>query len=111
MHEPFFTIKDTKLFVPVITLSAKVNQELSRLLTKGFEKSVYWNEHKTKVENKNATNECKYSIESNFVRVSRLFLLVYLNQINHAKKYNTTKYYLPKSVTKNYDVIINGKNF
>ena len=38
-----FTMKDTKLYVPVVTLTAKAN------LSKRFEKSVYWNKHKTKV--------------------------------------------------------------
>ena len=33
-----FTIKDTKLYVPVVSLSAKDNQKLSKLLSKGFEK-------------------------------------------------------------------------
>ena len=32
-----FTIKDTKLFVLVVTLAAESNQKLSKLLTKGFE--------------------------------------------------------------------------
>ena len=36
-----FTIKDTKLYVPVIILSTKGNQNLSKLLRKGFEVSVY----------------------------------------------------------------------
>ena len=45
-----FTIKDTKLYVPVVTLSARDNQKLSKLLTKGFERSVYWNNIKQKVE-------------------------------------------------------------
>ena len=48
-----FTIKDTKLYVPVATLSAKDNQKLLQFLSKGFESSVYWNEYKTKSENKN----------------------------------------------------------
>ena len=39
-----FTIKDTKLYVPVVSLSAIDNQKLSKLLSKGFERSVYWNE-------------------------------------------------------------------
>ena len=39
-----FTIKDTKLYVPVVTLSARDNQKLTKLLSKGFERSVYWNE-------------------------------------------------------------------
>ena len=51
-----FTIKDRKLYVPVVTLSAKDNNKLSKLLSKGFERSVYWNEYKTKSENKNTTD-------------------------------------------------------
>ena len=43
-----FTIKDTKLYVPVVTLSARDNRKLSKILSKGFERSVYWNECKTK---------------------------------------------------------------
>ena len=45
-----FAIKDTKLYVPVITLSVRDNQNLSRLLSKEYESSVYWNEYKTKSE-------------------------------------------------------------
>ena len=44
-----FTIKDTKLYLPVVTLSARDNQKLSKLSSKGFEKSVYWNQYKKKV--------------------------------------------------------------
>ena len=62
-----FTIKDTKLYVPVATLSAKRNQKLSKLFSKGFERSVYWNEYQTKSENKNTKNEYRYFLESNFV--------------------------------------------
>ena len=40
-----FTIKDTKLYVPVIILSAKDNQKLSKLHSKEFERSVYWNKY------------------------------------------------------------------
>ena len=35
-----FTIKDTKLYVSVVTLSAWDNQKLLKLLSKGFERSV-----------------------------------------------------------------------
>ena len=72
-----FTIKDTKLYVFVVTLSPKSSQKLSKLLSKGFERSVYWNEYKTKSENKNTTNEYRYFLKSNFVGVNRLFVLVY----------------------------------
>ena len=44
-----FNIKDTQLNVPVVTLSARENQKLSKLFRKGFERAVYWNEYKQKV--------------------------------------------------------------
>ena len=46
-----FAIKDTKLYVPVLTFSARDNENLSKFLSKGFEKSVYWNEYRPKSEN------------------------------------------------------------
>ena len=55
-----FTIKDTKVYAPVVTLSARDNQKLLKCLSKGFKRPVYWNKSKTKRENKNTTNECKY---------------------------------------------------
>ena len=36
-----FTIKDSKLYVSTETLLAKDNWKLSKLLSKGFERSVY----------------------------------------------------------------------
>ena len=62
-----FNIKDTKLYSPVVTLSARDNQKLSKFLSKEFEQSVYWNEYKTKSENKIITN--RDFLESNFVGV------------------------------------------
>ena len=42
-NDIIFTIKDIKLYVPVVTASVKVNQKLSKRLSKGFQRSVYWN--------------------------------------------------------------------
>ena len=72
--------KTTKLYLPIVPLSARDNQKLSKLLSKGFEWSVYWNEYKTKSENKNTTNEFRYFLESNFITLNRLFVLVYTNE-------------------------------
>ena len=48
-----FTIKGTNLYVLVVTLLARDIQRI----WKGFERSVYWNEYKTKSVKKNTTNE------------------------------------------------------
>ena len=41
-----FTITDAKLYVPIITLSAEDSAKLSKLLTAGFKRPVYWNKYK-----------------------------------------------------------------
>ena len=81
-----FTRKDTTLYVLVVTLSAKDNQKLSKLLGKESERSVYWNEYNTKSENRNP------------------------NQDDNAKSYKVKRYYFSKGVIKNYNVIINRAN-
>lgn len=41
-----FTIKDTRLYTPVVTLTEKDNQKLLKCRSKGFERSVFCNEYK-----------------------------------------------------------------
>ena len=38
-----FGITDTKLYVPMVTLSVEDNVKLSKLLGEGFKKPIYWN--------------------------------------------------------------------
>ena len=38
-----FTITDTKLYVPVVTLKTEDNVKLSKLFGEGFKRSIYWN--------------------------------------------------------------------
>ena len=45
--ETTFKITNTKLYIPIATLSTKDNVNLTKQLNKGFERPVYWNEHKT----------------------------------------------------------------
>ena len=41
-----FTITDAKLYVPIITLKTEDNTKLSKLLSQGFKRSIYWNKYK-----------------------------------------------------------------
>ena len=72
-----FTIKDTKSYVPVVMLSAKDNQILSKVLSKRFERSVYWNEYARKNENKNKTKEHIYFLRSMQVLIDCFFWLIF----------------------------------
>ena len=91
-------------------LSVKDNQKSSKSLSERFETSVYWNEYKTKNENKNMKNEYRYFLESNFVGINRFFVLVYSDQDENSKSYKAKMYYLWKVFIKNYNTI-NVKNF
>ena len=54
-------INDTKMYVPVVTLSKEVNKDFIEQQNKGFQRSIYWNEYKTKEINENAdANVFKY---------------------------------------------------
>ena len=44
-NKAIFKIADTKLYVPIVTLSAEDNAKLSERLSEGFKRTVYWNEY------------------------------------------------------------------
>ena len=107
----FLLLKAKKM--SVVTLSARDNQKLSNILNKRLERLGYWNEYKTKSKNKNTTIRYRYFLERYryfLVGVNRLSVLVYSNQDVDCKRFKTWRYYLPKSIIKNYNVIVNGKN-
>ena len=89
-----FIIKDTRWYVPVVTLLVGDNQSLTKRLSRGFKRSVYWNEYKTKSENQNSTNEYKYFLESNFAGVCKLLVLGYSNQDDISERYKAKIYCL-----------------
>ena len=43
-------ITNTKLYVPIATLSTKDNVNLTKQLNEGFKRPVYWNQYKAKLE-------------------------------------------------------------
>ena len=48
-QEPTFTITETKLYVPVVTLSIQDNAKLLEKLKSCFKTAVIWNKHEPKV--------------------------------------------------------------
>ena len=52
--EAVFIINDTKLYIPVVTLSKEDNKDFIEQQNKGFQRSIYWNKYKTKEINENA---------------------------------------------------------
>ena len=111
-----FEITNTKLHVPIVTLSSKDNVKLVKLLEEGFKRPVYWNEYQTKIETRDLDNNnlTRFPLDASFQGVRRLFVLVFDNTKNCAKKVernNHTKYFLPRVNITNCNVLIDGRNF
>ena len=51
-NDSTFAITDVKFYVPVVTLKTEDNTKLSKLLSEGFKRPIYWNEYKV-TPNKN----------------------------------------------------------
>ena len=98
-----FFINDTKLYVPVVTLSKEDNKDFIEQQNKGFQRSIYWNEYKTKAQNENANNNVfKYiNLDSSFEGVNRLFVMAYNRVAGEPIRDERKKYYLPRIDLKN----------
>ena len=110
-----FKITSTKLYVPIVTLSAEDNVNLAKQLNKGFKRSVYWNEFKLKIETKNldANNVARFPLDASFQGVNRLIVLAFNNTNNGDNKVERDshrKYFLPRVDITNYNVLIDGRN-
>ena len=120
-----FKITNTKLYVPIVTLSSKDNVKLVKLLEEGFKRPVYWNEYQTKIESKNLDNNnlTRFPLDASFQGVRRLFVLAFNNTTvtvpnnpinntnNRVLRNSHTKYFLPRVNITNYNVLIDGRNF
>ena len=65
-----FQIKDTKLYVPVVTLS---KENLLEKLKSGFKKTIKWNKYRSQMTIQNNNNNLNYLIDPTFT--NRLFIL------------------------------------
>ena len=108
-----FIINDTKLYVPVVTLSKEDNKDFIEQQNKGFRRSIYWNEYKTKEINEDAdANVFKYiNLDPSFQGVNRLFVMAYNRANGQPTRNGQRKYYLPRIDLEKYNVIIDGRNF
>ena len=103
-----FQITETKLYVPVVTLSTQDNAKLLQQLKSVFKRTIEWNEYESNVKTFAKNRYLNYLIKPNFQGVNRLFALSSENE-NDRTSHST--YYLPKVEIKDYNVIIDGRNF
>ena len=103
-----FKITDTKLYVPVVTLSTKDDNNFLEQLKSGFKRTIKWNKYRSEMTNQTKTNHLNYLIDPTFTKVNRLFVLSFKNEEDRTSFW---KYYVPKVEMKDFNVLIDGKRF
>ena len=110
-----FQIKDTKLYVPVVTLSKENDTMLLENLKSGFKKTIKWNKYRSQMTIQNNNNNLNYLIDPTFTSVNTLFVLSFesIEENNVKKDYRDSfsHYYVPNIQIKDYNVLIDGKSF
>ena len=103
-----FAITETRLYVPVVTLSTEDNAKLLQQLKSNFKRKINWNKYESSVKTFAQNRYLNYLINPSFQGVNRLFVLSFENE-NDRTSHST--YYLPKVEIKDYNVMIDGRNF
>ena len=107
------TITDAKLYVPIVTLLKEDNAKLSKLLSEGFKRSVYWNKDKI-IPNKtyNENHYIRELLDASYQGVKRLFILAYRDSgdDNRVTADSHKKYFLLRVKIENYNIEIRRRN-
>ena len=99
--ETKFKITETKLYVPVVTLSTQDNTKLLQQLKSGFKRTINWNKYQSNP--KHAQNRyLNHLFDTSFQGVNRLFVLSFENEDDRRSNSN---YYLPKVEIKDYMMV------
>ena len=80
-----FAITETKLYVPVITLSAQGNAKLLQQLKSGFKGTINWNKYESSVKTFAQNRFLNYLINPSFHGVNKDFLyyILKMKMIEH----------------------------
>ena len=110
-----FQIADTKLYVPVVTLSKENVIKLLEKSKSGFKRIIKWNKYRSQMTIQNNNNNLNYIIDPTFANVNKLFVLSFERiEEDNIKKYyrdSFSHYYVPDVQIKDFNVLIDGKSF
>ena len=107
-QNPAFEITETNLYVPVVTLSTQDNAKLLPQLKSGFKRTISWNNYLPKPELLPQNPNLNHLVQPSFQGVNRLFVSAFEND---AQRTSNKRYYIPNVEIKDYNVMIDGKNF
>ena len=103
-----FTITETKLYVSVVTLSTEDNAKSLTQLKSGFKRTINCNKYLSKPELFVQNPNLNHLVEPRFQGINRLLVLVFEND---PQWISSKRYYLLTVKIKEYNVMIDGKNY
>ena len=103
-----FAKTNTKLYVPLVTLSTQENNKFLQQLKSGFKRVIDWNKYLSKSELLARNPNLNHLIEPSFQGVNRLFALAFENDDDRT---SDDEDYLPTVEIKDCNIMINGENF
>ena len=106
-----FKIKDTKLYVLVVTSSKENDTKLLEQLKSGFKRTIKWNKYRSKMTIQPQNNKLNYSIDPTFMNVNRFFVSPFTRTNAGDNRDSFSHYYVPNVEIKDYNVLVDGKRF
>ena len=76
-----FAITETKLYVPVVTLSTQDIAKLFQQLKSGFKRTINWNKHQSSIKTYAQNRYLNHLLHPSFQGVNRLFVLSFENKL------------------------------
>ena len=70
-----FQTTDTKLYVPVITLSTENDKKLLEQLKSGFKRTIKWNKYRSQMTIQINNKNLNYLTDPTLTKVNRFFVL------------------------------------
>ena len=106
-----FQITDTKLYVPVVSLSKENDIKLLEQLKSGFKRTIKWNKYRSQMTTQPQNNNLNYLIDPTFININKLFVLCFPRNNNTDSRYSYSNYSVPKVKINDFNVLIDGKSF
>ena len=124
-----FMITNTKLYIPVVTLSIKDNNNLTKQLNDGFKRTIYWNQHVSKPFPETPhkrTGITRFALDAACQGVNRLFVLAFEDTradeaddapaprnlvASRVIRDSYRKYFVPRVDIASHNVLIDRRNF
>ena len=91
-------INTTTFYAPVVTLSINGNITFLENLTKGFKRTISWNNYRSEITQEPKNSNLDYVIDPTLRNINRLFVLSFKNCDSDPTRNFFDKYYIPQEI-------------